>query len=295
MSNYFYITCPPYFVPGRQRSRSHLFGVLKLRNCTRFTLKYWRKVGIRSNFVAPGEQGEYRWPKGAVFTLSAALKDNSKIRGSRLAVNPNGVYYAVIANNEVRICTGKQIKGIPPDVDNPHQGKWIPKWSEPAAKSCKSSQYEVVWCPIHEESNESPTTAEVSVSWKQGISSREGQSQASVVPRHNVVKVSWKFSYAQVSASNNTEGYSASLSTTSVVETETLRHTEGYLSQAEIYNQTTKETKCILQTGQGVAAWQPCVKTSHGDVFLPICKLTNIGDSPPIIQYSEATITLKNN
>ncbi|CAN0059098.1 unnamed protein product, partial [Choristocarpus tenellus] len=43
-------------------------GTLKLRNCTKWRLKYWRVVEFaRANYVAPGQEGIYNW--GATYTL----------------------------------------------------------------------------------------------------------------------------------------------------------------------------------------------------------------------------------
>ena len=100
-------------------------GTLRLRNCTKHVVEYWRVIAFaRKNYVEAGNEGTYYW--GATFTLKARLAHvNPNGENSRAGVNPNGIYYAYWANGTLHIYDENQIKAFSSNEDNPHLKKWL--------------------------------------------------------------------------------------------------------------------------------------------------------------------------
>ena len=99
-------------------------GVMKLHNCTRWRLRYWRSVvDDRTYFVEPGDVGEYTW--GTTYTLNAEVADDGSMsQGSRNAVNKSGDYYAYYTNGKITIYDYEQFQSCMPNDDNPYVSIW---------------------------------------------------------------------------------------------------------------------------------------------------------------------------
>ena len=99
-------------------------GVMKLHNCTRWRLRYWRStVDDRTYFVEPGDVGEYTW--GTTYTLNAEVADDGSMsQGSREAVNQSGDYYAYCTNGKITIYDYEQFQSCMPNDDNPYVNIW---------------------------------------------------------------------------------------------------------------------------------------------------------------------------
>jgi len=99
-------------------------GVLKLHNCTRWRLRYWRSaMDQRTYFVEPGDVGEYTW--GATYILNAEREDSGTMcQGSRKLVDRSGEYYAYYTGGKIEIYDQQQFQSCMPNDDNPYVSIW---------------------------------------------------------------------------------------------------------------------------------------------------------------------------
>lgn len=148
-------------------------GVLKLHNCTRFQLQYWRSIiGHRTNWVAPGHVGEHKF--GAIFTLKVETESDggTKMKGSRAAVNPNGDYYAYYANSKINIFDKKQFAAAVLNDNNPYVNLCPPHNSKGDDKTSDlHGDVKAEWRQILSYYNRSSAT--VKVVWKEVVGFEE--------------------------------------------------------------------------------------------------------------------------
>lgn len=99
-------------------------GVLKLHNCTRWRLRYWRSAMDRmAYFVEAGDVGEYTW--GTTYILNAERDDGGTIcQGSRKVENRSGEFYAYYMDGKIEIYDNLQFRSCMPNDDNPYVSIW---------------------------------------------------------------------------------------------------------------------------------------------------------------------------
>jgi len=138
-------------------------GTLKLRNCSRFQLTYWREVlGARKNYVGAGSEGTYDWK--ATYTLKVKrTSEQPSGEGKRMAVNQNGTYYAVWTGSRVEILDEAQILGYGVNGDNPHIGTWLAVTT--------TERLPVKWKLLNSMQNPTASDVKINITSEQGFSS----------------------------------------------------------------------------------------------------------------------------
>ena len=229
---------------------------LRLRNCTRFELKFWRKSSRERDFLAPGKEGVCTW--SGTYSLCAECSENPRTtKNTRHGVNGyQGIYYAVYSGGKIQIVSERQILAKTCNEDNPYIGNWLKNEDHKLVKELPPS--EIKWCCIHQETNQSQTTEQdVVIEWKKG-----GCLKASDFMRY-VQQVKWSVA----STRNNPN--------------------EGYMSQEEVYSQNKRVETFRLKPGQTFSAWQAFVEvTVKGRklaIFLPRYETKDNMSTPPEI------------
>ena len=239
-------------------------GILKLRNCTKFQLKYWRVIAFhRTNYVAAGQEGHYKW--GATYTLKVQTGDG-KGTNSRAAVNQNGTYYAYYRNGKVDILDKHQITGVTRNDNNPYLEKWV-------HPPTKTAEFDVVWTLKKSYANNTNVTQSFKFTEKWGFKDTTSQTNRLTVTESSVTGVSVNSSFEVKGLSVGAEIRNESTHTTERV-TETMTETE-------VYGEETQELTYTLEPGDSIQVWQPVVNIFGHEMDLDHISTNKVGDGKP--------------
>lgn len=241
-------------------------GRLKLRNCTKFDLRYWRALG-KKHFVRPGTEAYYDW--GATYTLDVS-KANGHGHNKRDAVNRSGTYYAYWTDGKVDILSEDQARGRSYNEDNPFITTWFKR--EPK----ELGPFPVTWTMTKSRDNTNGVSdIDYEVTEEKGFKMTTSQTHTLKVTDSTGTKleVGTEFEVKGVKVAAKVENESTH-------EVEEVTET---MTETEVYTTTTEKISYTITKGDSLAIWQPVANVLGHKLFLNSISCEKIGDPAPTL------------
>lgn len=257
---------------------------LKLRNCTKFQLRYKIIIlGASWHYVKPGEEGT-DLHKPTIYTLRVEVTDEPGSSSIRAAAHPNGIYYAVYegvhGGGKINILEESQAKNYSKDDNNPNITVWFP---EP--KIQKNIDGHIEWEVISSRTNLTDKTLHFEFEETLGFSEKVSDTHRLTIEKSQSAEfsigASFKVDEVDISGSSTISGST------------TKESIKEKLTENEIYGSHTTKLAYSLDKGESIAVWQPYINVLGYKIWLEHLEYRVVGTGQPDnINFEPAKLSL---